>query len=199
MEIILNGSFRLFFQEIYNEKVVMSETRVLHQIYEFGKALGNKMFSYFFVAFQWLLIVVILVFNLHFSVAVASGLANGALKVVMSFHVLMLLFPAISCCLFLRLRKQGIVERCILALSAITVLLSIVNISLHFVNNLVLLMKTSEVAAWSLYSIIFSLSVYKISYVYLIPIWRRNAEIGKSASRNSKNLWTEDQKCEKPL
>lgn len=177
-----------FFQEIYNEKVVMSGTQVLHQIHEFGKALGSKMFSYFFVAFQWLLIVVILAFNLHFSVAIASGLANGALKVIMSFHVLMLLFPAVSCCLFFRLRKHGIVERCILALSATTVLLSTVNISLHFVDNLVLLMKTSEVVAWSLYSIIFSINVYKISYVYLVPAWRRNAEIGKSASRNGKNL-----------
>lgn len=166
----------------------MSGTRVLHHVREFGKALGNKTFSYFFVAFQWLLIVVILVFNVHFSVAVASGLANGALKVIMFFHVLMLFFPTVSCLLFLRLRREGILERCILALSMATIFFSIVNISLHFVNNLVLLMKTSEVIAWSLYSIIFSLSVYKISSVYLVHIWRRSVEIGDSASRNGKKI-----------
>lgn len=153
------------------------------------KAFRNKMFPHFLATFQWALLVISLAFNLNFSVAVTGAVANGGLKVIMLFHLWMLFFPVVLCLIFYRIKKEGIAERCVIGLSMITILFSIVNISLHFVNDLVLLMKATEVVAWSFYNSMFSVSVYKISVMLLLPILRRSIKIEKETLHNDKKLW----------
>ncbi len=78
-----------------------------------------------------------------------------------------------------------------MSLSMITILLSIVNVSLHFVNDLVLLMKATEVVAWSLYNSMFSMSVYKISIAFLLPVLKRFVKIEEETLRNDEKLWAQ--------
>ncbi len=166
---------------------------VLHLICKFRKAFSNKIVSYFLVAFQWFLIVLTLAFNVRFSVAVPGGLSNGGLKVIMDFPVFLFFSSLISCLLFLRLRKEGIIERCIALLLVATAFFSIVNISLHFVNDFVLMMQVTEVAAWSSYNIMFALIAYGIFYAYVVPMWRGSAsEVPKG--RSDIEVRTQDQK-----
>lgn len=153
------------------------------------KAVENKMFPHFLATFQWTLLVISLAFNLNFSVTVTGAVANGGLKVIMLFHLWMLFSPVVLCLTFYRIRKEGMVERCIIGLSMITILFSIVNTSLHFVNDLALLMKATEVIAWSLYNSMFSVSMYKISIGFLLPVLRRFAEVEEEKLRNDKKLW----------
>jgi hypothetical protein len=160
------------------------------------KAVENEMFPHFLVAFQWILLVISLAFNLNPSVTVTDAVANGGLKVIMLFHLWMLFFPFVLCLMFYRIREKGIAERCIIGLSLITVSFSIVNICLHFVNDFVLLMKATEVVAWSLYNGMFSVSIYKILVVSLSPVLRKLVEIQKETLHNNKKLWTQGQKCE---
>ena len=72
----------------------------------------------------------------------------------------------------------------------ITILFSIVNVSLHFVNDFVLLMKATEVIAWSLYNSMFSVSVYKISTVFLLPVLTRY-KIEKETLHNDNKSWAQ--------
>jgi len=155
------------------------------------KAVENKMFPHFLVIFQWTLLVISLAFNLNTSVAVTGAIANGGLKVIMLFHVWMFLFAAVLCMIFYRIRKEGIVERSIIGISMITILFSIVNISLHFVNDFVLLMKATEVVTWCLYNTMFSVSVYKISTVSLLPVLMRPKKIEKETLRTNKKSWAQ--------
>jgi hypothetical protein len=152
------------------------------------KAVEKKMLPHLLAAFQWIFLVISLAFNLNFSVAVTGAVANGGLKVITLLPLWMLLFPVALCLLFYRIREEGIVERCIIGLSIITILFSVVNVFLHFVNDLTLLMKATEVIAWSLYNCMFSISMYKISIVFLLPLLRRAAEIQKKTIRNEKKL-----------
>lgn len=154
------------------------------------KAVENKMFPHFLATFQWASLVVSLAFNLNFSVAVTGAIANGGLKVIMLFHIWMLLFAAVLCLIFYRIRKEGIVEKSIISISMITVLFSTVNIFLHFVNDFVLLMKATEVIAWSLYNIMFSVSVYKISTVFLLPALMK-LKIERETLHNDKKPWAQ--------
>jgi hypothetical protein len=154
------------------------------------KAVENKMFPHFLAASQWASLVTSLVFNLNFSVAVTGAVASGGLKIIMLFHIWMLFSAAVLCLIFYRIRKEGIAERCIIFLSGITILFSIVNISLHFVNDFALLMKTTEVVAWSLYNSTFSMSVYKISIVFLLPVPRRSVQTQeKETPRDDEKIW----------
>lgn len=153
------------------------------------KAVENRMFPHILSAFQWILIVICLAFSLNFSVAVTGAVANDGLKVITLFHLWMLFFPAVLCLLFYRIRKEGRTERYVIAVSMITTLLSIANVSLHLVNGFALLMKTIEVIAWSLYNCTFSISMYKISIMLLLPTIRGFAGIDKEALPDSKKLW----------
>lgn len=152
------------------------------------KAVENKMFPHFLSTLQWTLLVISLAFNLNFSVAVTGAVAKGGLKVIMLFHLWILLLPVVLCLIFYRIRKEGMAERYIIDLSIITILFSIVNISLHFVNDLILLMKATEVIAWSLYNCMFSISIYKISIMFLLPIRRGSVKIEEEKLRNDKKL-----------
>jgi hypothetical protein len=153
------------------------------------KAVENKMLPHLLAAFQWIFLIISLAFNLNFSVAVTGAVANSGLKAIMLFHLWMLFFPVVLCLLFYRIRKEGIPERCIFGLSIITILFSVVNVFLCFINDLALLMKAAEVVAWSLYNCMFSISMYKISIVFLLPLLRRSVEIQKKTLRDEKKLW----------
>jgi hypothetical protein len=156
------------------------------------KAVENKMFPHLLDAFQWILLVISLAFSVSLSVAVTGAVANGGLKVIMLFHLWMLFFPVVLSLLFYKIRKEGIAERFAFCLSTITVVFSLVNVFLYFVNDLVLLMKTIEVVAWSLYNCMFSVSMYKISIVFLFPILRRAAKTQKETLRDDKKLRVRD-------
>jgi len=155
------------------------------------KAVENKMFPHFLAASQWASLVTSLAFDMNFSVAVTGAVANGGLKIIMLFHIWMFFSAVVLCLIFYRMRKEGIAERSIIVLSASTALFSIVSISLHFVNDFVLLMKTTEVVAWSLYNSTFSVSVYKISIVFLLPVLRRFVQAQeKETPRDDEKIWT---------
>ena len=160
---------------------------------KFRKAFSNKIVSYFLVAFQWLLIVLIMVLDARFSVAVPGGLSDGGLKVLMDFPVFLFSSSLVSCLLFLRLRKEGIIERFITLLLLTTVFFSIVSISLHFVNDLVLMMQITEVAAWGSYNIMFAFIAYGIFHVYVVPMWRGSASEAPKG-RSDIDVRTQDQK-----
>lgn len=156
----------------------------------FLKAVKNEMFPHFLVTFQWTLLIVSLAFNLNLFTIVTGAVANGGLKVIMFFHLWMLFFPGVLCLMFYRIRKKGIAERSITYLSMAIITFSIVNISLHFINDFALLMKATEVVAWGLYNSMFSLSMYKISVVFLLPLLRKPAKIERETLRDNKKLWT---------
>jgi len=153
------------------------------------KAVENKMFPHLLAIFQWVFLVISLAFNLDFSVAVTGAVANGGLKVIMLFHLWMLSFPFVLCLLFYRIRKEGIAERCIIALLIITTFFSAVNIFLYFANDLALLMKATEVVAWSLFNCMFSVSMYKISIVLLLPIIEGYVKIQRETLHSHKKIW----------
>jgi hypothetical protein len=134
-----------------------------------NKTVKNKMFPHFLVVFQWTLLVGIMVFNQNFSVGITQGMIKGGFKVVTLFHLWMLFIPAVFCLTFYNVRKKGTIEKIILGLSITAFLFSAVNLYLHFVNNFVFLMKATEVAAWSLYNGVFSLSIYRILTEFLLP------------------------------
>ena len=156
---------------------------------QLSKAVKRKIVPHFLAIFQWALLITSLAFNINFAVVVTGSTASGGMKVIMLFNLLMFLLPAVSCLMFFTVRKEGIAERCIIGLSVMTLLFSVANISLHFVNGFVLLMKATEVIAWGLYNITFSVSVYKISVVFLLPVLGRIEKIGKETLRNEKKSW----------
>lgn len=153
---------------------------------QFHKAVENKMFPHFLATAQWALLVTILAFKLNFSVVVTGAVANGGLKVIMLFHLWMLFFPVVLCLMLYRVRKEGIAESCIIVLSMIAFSSSILNVSLHFVNDFVLLMKAAEVVAWVLFNSVFSVSLYKISIVFLLPVLGRLVKVEKEKLRTNK-------------
>jgi hypothetical protein len=152
------------------------------------RAVESKMLPHLLAVFQWIFLVISLAFNLNYSVAVTGAVANTGLKVIMLFHVWMLCFPVVLCLLFYRVRKEGIVDKCTFDLSIMTFLFSLVNVFLYLVNDLALLMKATEVVAWSLYNCIFSVSLYKISIVFLLPILRRAVRTQKEKLQDDKKL-----------
>lgn len=156
---------------------------------QLSKAVKRKIVPHFLAIFQWAFLITSLAFNINFAVLVTGSTASGGMKVIMLFNLLMFLLPAVSCLMFFTVRKEGIAERCIIGLSVMTILFSVANISLHFVNGFVLLMKATEVIAWGLYNITFSVSVYKISAVFLLPVLSRIEKIGKETRHNDKKLW----------
>lgn len=152
------------------------------------KAVENKMFPHLLAAFQWIFLVISLAFNLNYSVAVTGAVANNGLKAIMLFHLWMLFFPVILCLLFYRIRNEGIADKSTFGLSIITILFSLVNVFLYFVNDLALLMKATEVVAWSLYNCMFSVSMYKISIVFLFPTIRRAVRTQEEKLQDDKKL-----------
>jgi hypothetical protein len=154
------------------------------------KAVENRMLPHFLSAFQWILLIISVVFNLNFLTVVTGAVASDGLKVIMVFHLWMLIFPVVLCLAFYRIRKAGKIERYVMILSVTTALFSIANISLYLVDGFALLMKTVEVIAWSLYNCMFSISMYQISITFLLPAIRRYTEIDKEMLSNDQKSWT---------
>jgi len=157
-------------------------------IMQLRKMLKNPLLLYLFVTLQWMLLIISLAVNAHVAVAVTGATADGGIKVIMLFQMWMLLFPIILCFASYRVKK-GIVERVLLALSTMATLFSFVNISLHFVNDLLLLMKATEVAAWTLYNTLFAVSLYKISSLLLPSLLKRPMDVEKASDHNDKKTF----------
>lgn len=137
------------------------------------RAFENKMFPHFLSAFLWLLLVAGLAFNLNFLVTVTTAAANGGLKGVTHFNLWLLLFPAVLWPVFYKARKDGLAEKLIAGLSLLAFFFSCVSFGLRFVNDYVLLMKSTEVVAWTLFNSIFALSAYRVSTGLLWPFFAR--------------------------
>ena len=152
------------------------------------KMLKNEMLLHFLVVLQWVIFVASVAFNTNFSIAVTGATANGGIKAIMFFQTWMLLFSAAACLPFYWLRKRGATEKLLLGLSALTTLFSIANISLHFVNNAVLLMQVAELAAWTFYNSAFAVSMYKISNVLLLPLFKSQVNVEEETNRNNREV-----------
>lgn len=135
------------------------------------RAFENKMLPHFLSAFLWLLLVAGLALNLNFLVTVTAAAANGGFKGITLFNLWLLLSPAILCPVFYRARKDGLAEKLIVGLSLLAFLFSSVSFSFRFVNDYVLLMKATEVVAWTSFNSIFALSAYRISTGFLRPFF----------------------------
>ncbi|MGD8507219.1 MAG: hypothetical protein PVF15_11240 [Candidatus Bathyarchaeota archaeon] len=190
LEIVLNGPlFRFFLRRFILKKSTGRRnwssiySMKLHEVFQ------SKMLPHLLATFQWALLVICIAFNVNFSVSVTGAIANGGLKAVMFLHLLMLLSPVVLCVIFYRIRKGGTAERYIFNLSMITILFSIANIVLHFVNNLVLPMKATEVIAWILFNSVFSVSIYKISVVFLLPVLRESTQVREETIHKDKKIW----------
>jgi hypothetical protein len=144
--------------------------------------------SHILAAFQWVILVLSLAVDLNLAVFVTGAVANGGLKVIMLFNVWVLLFSSILFSLFFRIRKEGIVEKINASLSFLTILFSAANISLHFANDLILMMKATEVIAWTFYNSVFFVSVYKISNVLLFPALREDTEMKQEKHQDKKTM-----------
>ncbi len=149
--------------------------------------LGSSKLPHILAAFQWAILVLALALNLHFTVSVTGAVANGGYKVITLFSVWMLFFSSILCLMFYRIGK-GVAEKGILLLSILTMLFSGTSISLHFVNDLVLAMKATEVIAWTCYNGTFFVSLYQVSRVFLFPAIVGNGEAEQGKNRNQRQV-----------
>lgn len=140
-------------------------------------------------AFQWVILILTLVFNVNFTVFVTGAVADGGLKVIMLFSLWMLFFSGMLCAFFYRVRREGVEEKTILVLSVFTAFFSGANIFLHFIDELILLMKVTEVIAWGLYNGIFFVSLYKIFNVFMLPALSKDEEMKRGEPRNERKLW----------
>jgi len=148
---------------------------------------SNKL-PHILATFQWAILILILAFNLHFAVFVTGAVADDGLKVIMLFRVWMLFFSITLSGLFYRIRKEGVEEKSIFILSILTALFSAVNISLYFVDGLILIMKATEIIAWALYNGTFFVSMYKISGIFLLPTLRKDKEMKQGEPQNERKL-----------
>ncbi len=153
------------------------------------KVIKGEVFPHFAVMFQWALLVMIITLNLNFSIAVTGAVVNDGLKIVLVHHLWMLFAPSVLSIMFYRIRKVGMSEKGIVFLAIAILLLSTVNIYLHFVDESASLMKFTEVIAWALYNGMFSVSVYTVSTKVLLPALGRAREIENETAREDKKPW----------
>lgn len=155
---------------------------------QFHRVVGNSIFPHCIVLFEWTLLILCTVFNLNFSVFVTGAVAQGGVKAIMFFHLLVPSLSIVLIPIFFRTSNKGTEEKCIISLSTIIPLFSFANIYLHSVGNLVFLMKATELAAWSLFNIVFSISLYKILVVLLLSVSRRSVRLTKETLRHNIKL-----------
>ena len=149
--------------------------------------LKNSKLPHILAAFQWAILILTLAFNLYFTVSVTGAVANGGHKVITLFSVWMLFFSGILCLIFYRIRK-GVAEKGILFLSIFTMFFSGAHISLHFVNDLLIIMKATEVIAWTCYNGIFFVSLYQVLRGFLFPVIIGDEETEQGKIRNEKRV-----------
>jgi hypothetical protein len=136
------------------------------------RALENKMLPHIVMFFQWSSLVLLIGFNLNFAVFVTGAVTQGSFKVIMVYNILVPFFSILLLPIFYRIRKKGTVEKFIASLSVVASVIGFSSICLNFVDDFVILMKSTELAAWSLYNIMLSLSMYKVLATLLMSIER---------------------------
>jgi hypothetical protein len=156
------------------------------------KAVENKMFAHFLATFQWALLVLVLALNLNSSVVITGATAHGGLKIITVLHLWMLLVPTILCLVFYRTRKNGMAKKGTIGLSLMTIVFSFAALALHFTNEMALLMKAIEIAAWSSYHGVFFVSLYKILAEFLMPLLSRSAGTIQESVRYDGKLRAQD-------
>lgn len=131
------------------------------------KAFEDKLLPHYLATLLWFLLVIVASLNPNLPLIVPGTVAWGGLKMVMLFSVLLLVIPVVLCVALQRIRPKGIAERYVIVISVATAIFAFINVSLHFVDEYILLMKTTEVIAWGLYNTIIPVSVYKVSIAFL--------------------------------
>ena len=130
------------------------------------------MFPHVFAFFQ-LITLIFVIMPFANSPIIAGGKADHALKVIMPFHLWVLVFSPTMFGLFYRIKGEGIQEKYIAALSFVATIFSAFNFVLHFIDNLVLWMWAIENLAITIYLITSIIGFYRISSAFLLPLIRR--------------------------
>ncbi len=171
--------------------LLRAKSRSLLFVTQLRKVVRNKMFPHTLGVLQWAVLILTLAINPNISVAVTSAIADGGLKVLMLFHVWMFFFSVLLGLISHRIRTEGTAERLVVRLSIVTAVLSITNITLHFINDFALLMKITELASWSSYNIMLSASVYKVIVVFLLPTLSKSTEIEGETLSSDRQAWVQ--------
>lgn len=121
----------------------------------------HKMFPNFLAMLQYTLLLVLMVFNLDFPITVTGATVQSGFKVIMFSHILIFVFSIVTLVSFYAKRNKRTAEKGILVLSALTGSVSFANILLRMVNGLFILMVVAQILSWTLFSVTFSVNVYK--------------------------------------
>jgi len=135
-------------------------------------AVTSKTFPHVLAVFQ-LAVLMFGVMPFANSPLIAGGRGDHALKVIMPFHLWVLIFSVTLFALFYRLRREAIEEKIVIVISFGAAVFSLFNLALHFVDNLLLWMWATENVATALYLTIPIIGFYKISNVFLLPHIKR--------------------------
>lgn len=135
-------------------------------------AVKSEMCPYVFAVFQ-LIVLIFAVMPYANSPISTAGRVDHTFKVIMPSHLWVLVFSTILFALFYRIRKEGIEEKSIITIAFVATILSALNLVLHFMDDLLLWMWTTENVAIALYLTIPIIGVYKIANVFLLPTIRR--------------------------
>jgi hypothetical protein len=137
------------------------------------KTLENRAYPHVVMFFQWVFLTMLIGSNFNFSVFVTGAVTQGGFKVIVIYHLMVPLLSILLLPIFYKARKEGIAEKCITCLSVITSAIGLSSVYLYFVDDFVFLMKGTELAAWCLYNVMFSISMYTILTTLLTFIEQR--------------------------
>lgn len=135
-------------------------------------AMTSKTFPHVLAVFQ-LAVLIFGVMPFANSPLIVGGRMDHAFKVIMPFHLWILVFSVTLFVLFYRFRREAIEEKSAIAVSFGAATFSSFNLALHFVDHLLLWMWATENVATALYFMIPIIGVYKISNVFLLPRIKR--------------------------
>lgn len=135
-------------------------------------AMTSKTFPHVFAVFQFAALVFGVV-PFADSPVIVGGRVDNALKVIMPFHLWVLVFSVTLFALFYRFRKEAIEEKSAVVFSFGAAVFSSFNLALHFVDDLFLWMWATENVAAALYFAISTIAFYRISKVFLLPRIKR--------------------------
>lgn len=143
-------------------------------------AVTSRTFPHVFAVFQ-LAVLMFGVMPFANSPLIAGGRVDHASKVIMPFHLWVLVFSVILFALFYRFRREAIEEKSAIAVSFGATMFSSFNLALYFVDNVLLWMWATENIATALYFTIPIIGFYKISNVFLLPCIKRLRKSKKRA------------------
>lgn len=130
------------------------------------------MFPYIFAVFQ-LLLLIFVVLPFANSPLFAAGRANHASKVVMPFHLWVLVSSTLLFTFFYRVRREGVAEKGITVISFGATMFSALNLVFHIVDDLLLGMWITENITMTLYLAVPIIGLYKLSNEILWPYVNR--------------------------